>query len=91
MKYETDIVNIGHVKQLGNIWVYIFSYIYIFIKICNITNNLVFNQVMCISEEAVLTRKCNNLLRKTYASMYMWTCMYVYVCMHVCMYACVYV
>jgi hypothetical protein len=29
MKYESDI-NIGHVKQLGNIWVYIFSYINIF-------------------------------------------------------------
>jgi len=34
MKYESDIVNTGHVKQLGNIWVYIFSYIYRFIKLC---------------------------------------------------------
>jgi hypothetical protein len=33
MKYESDnVVNVGHVKQLGNIWAYIFSYIYICIK-----------------------------------------------------------
>jgi hypothetical protein len=54
MKYESDIVNIGLVKQLGNIWVYIFSYLYMFIKLCSIKNNLIFNQVMCISDETVL-------------------------------------
>lgn len=46
------------------------------------SNNIVYNEVMCISDEAVVTIQCSNYVSKKGLSKY------VYVDMYLCVYIC---